>query len=210
MKTFTPSKLAISRRGPIGPSAAATACLVLFLSGCSATPRDATQDAWHEYLDTVSRQQAAGATLEPGSEQERQAIARFQDLLSDFRAPDFASRVGDVYAEDAFFNDTLKTLRGAAEIEEHLVATASALEQGTVDFVDVTHGDGDYYFRWVMTVRSKRLAQGEELISVGMSHVRFDAAGKVVLHQDFWDSTGGLFEHVSGLGWLLRSAKNRL
>ena len=210
MKTLTPSGLANSRRGPIGPSVAAAACLVLLLSGCSATPRDATREAWHEYLDTVRQQQAAGATLEPGSEQERQAVARFQNLLSDFKAPDFASRVGEVYAEDAFFNDTLETLHGAAEIEEHLVATAAALERGTVDFVDVIHGDGDYYFRWVMIVRSKRLAQGEEVISVGMSHVRFDAAGKVVLHQDFWDSTGGLFEHVSGLGWLLRRAKDRL
>lgn len=46
--------------------------------------------------------------------------------------------------------------------------------------------------------------------SVGMSHIRFDADGKVILHQDFWDSTGGLFEHVPGLGWMLRSVKSRL
>ena len=43
-----------------------------------------------------------------------------------------------------------------------------------------------------------------------MSHIRFGADGKVVLHQDFWDSSGGLFEHVPGLGWMLRKAKARL
>lgn len=197
------------RRSPT-TSLAGAACLLLLLSGCSAAPRGATRDAWRGYLEAVRELQAAGAALEPGSEEERLAVARFQDLLSDYTAPDFASRIGDVYAEDAFFNDTLKTLHGAAEIEKHFVATAEALAQGTVEFVDLAGADGDYYFRWVMTVRFKRLARGEDVVSAGMSHVRFNAAGKVVLHQDFWDSTGGLYEHVSGLGWLLRRAKARL
>lgn len=43
-----------------------------------------------------------------------------------------------------------------------------------------------------------------------MTHIRFDSEGKVILHQDFWDSTGGLFEHVPALGWMLRRAKKRL
>ena len=60
------------------------------------------------------------------------------------------------------------------------------------------------------TIRFKRLAGGEDTRSVGMTHVRFDSAGKVVLHQDFWDSTGGFFEHVPVLGWMLRRVKNRL
>lgn len=43
-----------------------------------------------------------------------------------------------------------------------------------------------------------------------MPHVRFDAAGQVVLHQDFWDSAGGLFKQVPALGWMLRRAKSSL
>lgn len=210
MKPTSPSGLARRTRGrPSTTGLAEVTCLILLLSACSAAPRGATQDAWREYLETVRSQQAV-ASLEPGSEEERLAVARFQDLLRDYKAPDFASRIGDVYADEAFFNDTLKTLHGAAEIGEHFIATAEALEQGTVEFVDLVSSGGDYYFRWVMTVRFKRLARGEDVVTVGMSHVRFDAAGKVVLHQDFWDSTGGLFEHVSGIGWLLRRAKARL
>ena len=206
----SPTKLAVfSSLRATAAGLGAAACLLL-LAACSAASPDATQEAWREYLETVRRQQAAGTVLEPGSEQERRAIARFQSLLNDYKAPDFASRIREVYADDAFFNDTLKTLHGGAEIEQHFVAVAEALVEGTVDFVDLAAGDGDYYFRWVMTVRFERLAKSQEVLTVGMSHVRFDAAGRVVLHQDFWDSTGGLFEHVSGLGWLLRRAKSRL
>jgi hypothetical protein len=182
----------------------------LLLVGCSAAPRGGGEDSWQDYLETVRRLETHGVALEPGGERERRAIDRFQGLLSDFKAPDFRSSVREVYADDAFFNDTLKTLRGVDAVERHLVATAEALESGTVEFVDLVTANGDYYFRWVMTVRFKRFARGEEQRSVGMTHVRFDSEGKVLLHQDFWDSAGGLFEHTPLLGWMLRQAKKRL
>jgi hypothetical protein len=61
-----------------------------------------------------------------------------------------------------------------------------------------------------MRLRFLKLAGGEEKRSIGMSHVRFDADGRVELHQDFWDSAAGLWEHVPGLGGLLKLAKRRL
>jgi len=163
-----------------------------------------------EYLEILRTLAAKGAALEPGSDEERRAIERFQNLLSDFKAPDFRARIREVYAEDVFFNDTLKTVRGVEEVEEYLAASAEAIDKGTVEFEDLVADGGNYYFRWVMTLRFQRFARGEDKRSVGMTHVRFDGAGKVVLHQDFWDSTGGLFEHVPVLGWMLRRAKKRL
>ena len=37
--------------------------------------------------------------------------------------------------------------------------------------------------------------------------VRFDAQGRVVLHQDFWDATAGVFEHVPVVGTAIRGIK---
>ena len=191
-------------------SAALLPATILLLTACSAVPRDATTRAWAEYSDTLRRLEAHGVPLEPGSDAERLAVDRFQRLLSDFKAADFRAGIRRVYADDVFFNDTLKTLRGVDQVEAHLTATAEALEAGTVDFVDLVAENGNYYFRWELEVRAKRIASGEERRSFGMSHVRFDASGKVVLHQDFWDSTGGLFEQVPALGWMLRRAKARI
>lgn len=163
-----------------------------------------------EYLETLRLLEEAGAPLEEGSDEERRAIERFQALLSDFKEPDFGRRIPEVYAEDVFFNDTLKTVRGVEEVQEYLTATADAIDKGTVEFLDVVSDNGNYYFRWAMTIRFKRFARGQDKRSVGMTHVRFDSAGKVVLHQDFWDSAGGLFEHVPALGWMLRRVKRGL
>ena len=183
---------------------------VLVLGACSTTPKGQSEESWMEYLQTVQALEEEGPPLEEGSPEERQAIENFQSLLSDFKASDFSQRIPEVYAEELFFNDTLKTLHGAQELQDYLTESAEAIDMGTVEFLDVVTSNGNYYFRWQMTIRFKKLASGEETRSIGMSHVRFDAAGKVVLHQDFWDSAGGLFEHVPALGWMLRRVKSRL
>jgi hypothetical protein len=187
--------------------------IVLAVAGfvaCSTTPSGQSEESWMEYLNFVRSLEADGPALEEGSEEERRAIERFQSLLSDFKAPDFSERIPEVYADELFFNDTIKTLYGAEDLQAYLTETAEAIDKGTVEFLDVVTSNGNYYFRWQMTIRFKKLARGEEKRSVGMSHIRFDADGKVVLHQDFWDSTAGLFEHVPALGWMLRSVKSRL
>ena len=186
------------------------ALTLTFSAGCATVPRDGAEANWMEYLETQRSIESEGTPFAAGSEEERRSVERFQKLLSDFKAPDFEEQIREVYAEDAFFNDTLKTVRGVDAIEEYLVATAEAVERGTVEFLDVVGGNGNYYFRWSMTIRFKQIARGEDKRSVGMTHVRFDSEGKVLLHQDFWDSTGGLFEHVPMLGWILRRAKERL
>jgi hypothetical protein len=183
---------------------------VLVLGACSTTPKGQPEESWMEYLKTLQTLEEAGPPLVEGSDEEHRAVERFQSLLSDFKAPDFSERILEVYAEEVFFNDTIKTLHRVEDLQEYLTATSEAIDKGTVDFLDVVADNGNYYFRWAMTIRFKRLARGEEKRSVGMTHVRFDAAGKVVLHQDFWDSVGGLFEHVPALGWVLRRAKKGL
>lgn len=197
-----------TRRG--GDAAAFGLISLLLISGCASAPRGDPGESAMEYLRTVEQLEAEGSVLEPGSELELLAIERFQALLSDLKAPDFRRRIREVYAEEVFFDDTLKTLRGVEAVEEYLAASAAAVDQGTVEFVDLVAAQGNYYFRWVMTLRFRRFARGEEKRSVGMTHVRFDAAGKVVLHQDYWDSARGLWDHVPALGWMLRRAKSQL
>ncbi len=163
-----------------------------------------------EYREKLAELQAAGPALAPGSAGEREAVERFQALLSDFKAPGFAEGIREVYAEDAWFNDTLKTVRGVDALVEYLTESAAAVESCTVEFLDLAAQNGDYYFRWAMDIRFKKIARGKTTRSIGMSHIRFDADGKVVLHQDFWDSAGGLFEHVPAVGWMIRRIKKRL
>lgn len=182
--------------------------LVFLVLGCSgnATGGDSTVD----YLQRLRELEGTGVALEPGSDAERAAIERVKSLLSDFKAPDFEERIPVVYAPDLYFNDTLKTIRTATELQEYLGETAENLERGTVEFLEVIANEGNYYFRWKMDLVFRRYAKGETHTSIGMSHIRFDEEGRVVLHQDYWDAAGGLFEQLPVVGWMIQRVKKRL
>jgi hypothetical protein len=43
----------------------------------------------------------------------------------------------------------------------------------------------------------------------GGTHLHFDAAGRVVLHRDYWDAAEELYEKLPLLGTLMRWLKRR-
>jgi hypothetical protein len=70
--------------------------------------------------------------------------------------------------------------------------------------------EGEHLLRWQMVIRFKRFRRGLDTETVGMSHLRFDAQGRVVYHQDYWNAADGLYEHIPLLGSLIRMIKRRL
>jgi ketosteroid isomerase-like protein len=157
------------------------------------------------------RERLAATPAPPaGSEAEARAIERFQALFDDFTATALARGTAEVYADDAWLDDNLKTLRGAAAIRDYFVESAGHTEDTRIEFHDAARSGDDFYFRWTMTIRFKSLAGGRPVESAGMTHVRFSEQGKVLLHKDFWDPAAGLYEHVPVLGSLIRMVRRRI
>ena len=152
-----------------------------------------------------------GTPLKSGSPEAAAAIERFKAFFATL-APDKVERLLDVtYAPDVWFNDTLKEIEGRDALHGYLKHSAEAVDACRVEVHEVIdNGAGDYYFRWSMMIRFKRFKKGEDTWSIGISHIRFDAQGRVVLHQDFWNAADGLFQHVPVLGALIRAIKRRL
>jgi hypothetical protein len=148
--------------------------------------------------------------LVQGSPEETAALERFGDLFSAFTPEAMGEKVRRVYAEDVYFNDTLKEIRGVDALEAYLVESAEAVEVGRVEVHDVARSGGNYYVRWVMELQFKKIQRGRMTRSTGISHLRFNAAGQVVYHQDYWDAASGLFEHIPVVGWMIRKIKGRL
>lgn len=149
--------------------------------------------------------------MEAGSASEREALARFTDFFSHLSVEAVKNKVRDTYAEDVYFNDTLKTVRGLDNLVDYLHDSAEAAEDVRVEIMDATRTQaGDYLVRWKMMIRFKKFAKGRDTWSIGMSHLRFDGDGRVAYQQDYWDSASGLFEHVPLLGHGIRAIKGRL
>ena len=141
-----------------------------------------------------------------GSAAEKEAIERFETFLAHLDEKTAREKTEKVYAPEAFLNDTLKTLHGSPAIRDYFIKTAQGLESMTVTFDDVAVSGRNYYFRWTMETRMKNIAKGKTIRTIGVSMVRFDPQGRVILHQDFWDSAQGVWDHVpvigSGIRWI--------
>jgi ketosteroid isomerase-like protein len=135
---------------------------------------------------------------------EEQAVDRFRQFLSHLDEKTAREETEKVYAPDAYLNDTLKTVRGAPAIRDYFVKTARGLDSMSVQFDDLAVSGGNYYFRWTMETRMKNLARGKTVRTIGVTLVRFDREGRVIMHQDFWDSAQGVWEHVPVIGAVIR------
>ncbi len=158
------------------------------------------------YLDFLKER--PGANLQGPSE--REALARLKDYLSNLNKEHIRENTTSTYSADAYLNDTLKTEIGAAAIEKYFLGTAENADEIRVEIQDVVRSGNDYYLRWVMDVKFKKFHRGKSFRTVGMTHARFNDQGLVILHQDYWDSTTGFFQHVPVLGAGIRYIKSLL
>ncbi len=183
-------------------------CLgIISMAGCSINTTMNEQVTTYNKAKSEANSKAAELT----PEQAEKAIQQVSDFLCNIGSQEYIEReIANVYAEDAYLNDTLKTLTNREQIRAHFIKTSKTMTDYSLKIDDVATTDKGYYFRWTMKFSAPKLARGEEIISVGMSHVIFDNDGKVLLHQDFWDSSTGLFEHVPLVGGGIRLVKKRL
>lgn len=165
-----------------------------------------------ETLSELERLRALHPTeLAAGSAEEADALARFAAFFQSFAGDRIERLLPATYAEDIYFNDTLKPVRGRAALAHYLRDSADAVEDCRVQVLSNTRtAEGEYLVRWRMSIRFKRFRRGVDTATVGMSQLRFNAQGLVVYHQDYWNAADGLYEHIPVLGSLIRLIKRRL
>ena len=114
-----------------------------------------------------------------------------------------------LYAERLYFSDALLTTESRAALLDHLdtVHANSSDTQLTV-LREVVSGP-DVYLVWSMTATFTPVYQSVSSESVGITHLRFNAAGQVVLQHDFWDTANGFYQHIPVLGALVRAIGKR-
>jgi hypothetical protein len=65
----------------------------------------------------------------------------------------------------------------------------------------------DVYLPWTMILTDRR--SGGEQHSIGLSRLRFNAGGKVIFHQDYWDSADVLVPRVPVANGLIEAVRRR-
>lgn len=178
-------------------------CLTLtffVLAGCAGRDKTSYVSAYQEASIRIS-----GVAIENMA-----PVERFKAVYADLKGPNLGDRINAAYAETLYFNDTLHTFGDRAELSKYLRETAERVESVEVEVDRVMIDGADVWLKWRMNTRARALGRSMQANTIGMTHLRFDDNGKVVLHQDYWDSTEGVFSHIPFIGGLVRWTRNRL
>jgi hypothetical protein len=136
-----------------------------------------------------------------------QAFIKLYDQLGD---GSIDKQIAETYAEKIYFNDTLVTIHDRQNLSQYLKHTQQQLDSIKFQVLSVQDTGRDSYVRWLMQTKCKAMGQAIDIQSNGISHLRFNADSKIIVHQDYWDSMQGFYEHLPLIGGVLRWIKNGL
>lgn len=180
---------------------------VLALVGCSSSgsqvAAERAKTAVDAYLEALETHLGATQGIDEG-------LARFELGYADLTAPDLGNAIDEIYADSLFFNDTVHTFTDRETLKVYMAQTGANLNRSEVEIHQVLRDGPDVFVRWTMFFQ---VGDGDGAIrstSIGISHLRFNADGQVVVHQDYWDSASALYSHLPIVGFVLRAAQDRL
>lgn len=183
----------------------ALVCLLVLavVVGCLARGGSMPQFQVDDYESALNAHRGDVQNIERGLE-------KFSESFSDLTRDDLGERIESLYAEDLYFNDTIHTFHRRDELKDYMVQTGKGLEESTVEIRQIVRDGEDVFVRWTMDFRARVAGKAIHSESIGITQLRFNDEGRIVLHQDFWDSGGALYAHLPIVGFVVRSARNRM
>lgn len=145
-----------------------------------------------------------------GSEAEAEMIKRVEGLFGKYTAENLKENVTEVYADKVYFRDAFKRFERAGEIRDYFVHGLEALTAAEFEFKRLMRTDDEFYIDWVMRLDFKKTPEGTWEESIGMTHMRFNAGGEVIFHQDYWDPTDIVYRRIPVAKQLINFVKKKM
>ena len=134
------------------------------------------------------------------------ALERLVQFFATLTVESAQTQLSNIYAADASFKDPFNEVRGLQAITP--LFTHMFVQVENPRFVITTHilQGNQAFITWDFLFHMKRYARDEQCIR-GATQLRFNEAGLVEMHRDFWDAAEELYEKLPVLGSLMRVLK---
>ena len=134
------------------------------------------------------------------------ALIRFYHELS----PESVARFSEFYSADAYFKDPFNEVRGIAPIQRIFSHMFKQVDEPRFVVTDQVVDANGAMLIWEFSFRVRLWGKGETQIMRGVSHLKFDAEGKVNFHRDYWDTGEELYMKLPAIGTLMRGLRRVL
>lgn len=125
-------------------------------------------------------------------------------------SPASVARFPEFYSADAYFKDPFNEVRGIEAIQRIFSHLFKQVDEPRFSVSERVLDAGGAMLVWTFSFRVRLWGRGQAQIMRGVSHLKFDAAGKVNYHRDYWDTGEELYIKLPVLGCLLRGLRRRL
>jgi steroid Delta-isomerase len=133
-------------------------------------------------------------------------VVTFYETLTEQTLP----QLRELYAANAYFKDPFNEVDDIAAIEKIFAHMFVSLhEPRFVVNTKIAQGS-EAFLTWDFKFRIKKYKPDVTQTIRGASHLRFDAAGRVAFHRDYWDAAEELYEKLPLIGTVIRFAKRRV
>lgn len=166
--------------------------LFVYLHSVGRTPRHNATGPDDLYQEWEFKTRSLAVT--PSPEQLQAWTLQVQEAFTPFEAERAAENFPQAYAEEFYFRDAFHLYTDLQEMTDYMVKTAEASPGVTFTFWDPVQEGVDVILPWVMELPGKGGERPQK--SIGVSHLRFREDGKVIFHQDYWDSADVLVPKV--------------
>ena len=126
-------------------------------------------------------------------------IAFYHDLT-----PESIARFPAFYSPDAYFKDPFNEVRGVEAIQGIFTHMFRQVDRPRFVVTERVVDAGGAMLVWEFCYRVRLWGRDETQIMRGVSHLKFDAEGKVCYHRDYWDAAEELYGKLPVLGGMMR------
>ncbi|MGE5469873.1 MAG: nuclear transport factor 2 family protein [Bacteroidota bacterium] len=134
------------------------------------------------------------------------ALIRFYNEFS----PASIARFADFYSADAWFKDPFNEVRGLPAIQRVFTHMFSQVAEPRFIVTERLVDANGAMLVWEFHFHLRRWGRGRAQVMRGVSHLRFDADGKVNYHRDYWDAAEELYMKLPVLGTLMRGLRRTI
>lgn len=133
-------------------------------------------------------------------------LIRFYNEFS----PRSIDRLAEFYSAEAGFKDPFNEVRGVAAIERIFRHMFRQLAEPRFVVIETVADEGGAVLVWEFHFRFRGWNKCQAQIIRGVSHLKFDADGKIVFHRDYWDAAEELYMKLPVLGVLMRGLRRAM
>lgn len=163
------------------------------------------------YKVALEHTDPAGYQLpEAGSAEEAAMLAGIKNLFSDYDYENIERNMTKVYAKQVYFRDAFRQFDNPEDMRDYMLHGLEPLAGAEFVFNRVIRSGGEFYIDWTMRLDFKSTPEGTWEESIGMSHIRYNSAGQVIFHQDYWDPTDIVYRRIPIAKQLIAHTKKKM